>query len=76
MKIKPYFLRKIKEKIKCRLLQVLFGALRINNARMYQFMERNKWYKYTELSTDYTDHSNSWKARNFKLSNCAEHYLV
>ena len=29
-KIKPYFLRKIKvKKIKCRLLQVLFGALRV-----------------------------------------------
>ena len=29
-KIKPYFLRKIKiKKLKCRLLQFLFGALRV-----------------------------------------------
>ena len=32
-KTKPYFLRKIKvEKLKCRLLQFLYGALRVNNA--------------------------------------------
>ena len=31
LKIKPYFLRKIKvKKLKCLLLQFLFGALRVN----------------------------------------------
>ena len=31
MNIKPYFLRKIKvKKLKCHLLQFLFGALRVN----------------------------------------------
>ena len=29
-KIKPYFLGKLKKKLKCRLLQFLFGALRVN----------------------------------------------
>ena len=32
MKIRPYFLRKIQvKKFKCRLLQFLFGALRVKN---------------------------------------------
>ena len=37
-KIKPYFLRKIKEKkIKRRLLQFLFGALRVTTNTMYMY---------------------------------------
>ena len=48
--IKPYFLRKIKsKKLKCRLLQFLFGALRVNNSTFSLVRPELKLYFLTWL---------------------------
>ena len=64
--IKPYFLRKIKEK-KCRLLQFLPGALRVNYFAFYTF-SGGHFYKYLLLTIN---HSQMYLRRMSSLHSCS-----